>query len=99
MQRLIDAGEALELIDDYKKSISMTAKTEVAVSAIEDIVRFICPTIDAEPVIRCKDCRFGTQSKQEPKDYFVRCIQNPFYPEHFHKNHYCGFGLKKDEEQ
>lgn len=49
--RLIDANEALEIIDNYKKSISITAKTEPVISAIEDIVRFICPAIDAEPVV------------------------------------------------
>lgn len=49
--RLIDANEALEIIDNYKKSISITGKTEPVISAIEDIVRFICPVIEAEPVV------------------------------------------------
>lgn len=83
--RLIDADELLK----DKVSNAYISRFEIENA----------PTIDAEPVVRCKDCRYGTQSKQEPKDYFVRCICNPFYPEHFLKNHYCGFGSKMDEEQ
>lgn len=83
-QRLIDANELL--------------KDKVSNAYISRFDIENAPTIDAVPVVRCKNCRFGTQSKQEPKDHFVRCIHNPFYPEHFHKNHYCGFGAKKDKE-
>lgn len=86
MQRLIDANA-------LKKAWMNGDHSKRFIDFIDD-----APTIDAELVVRCKDCRFGTQSKQEPKEHFVRCIHNPFYPEHFHKNHYCGFGLKKEEE-
>lgn len=82
--RLIDANELLK----DKVSNAYISRFEIENA----------PTIDAEPVVKCRDCRYGTESKQEPKDYFVRCIHNPFYPEHFHKNHYCGFGAKKDKE-
>lgn len=82
--RLIDANELLK----DKVSNAYISRFEIENA----------PTIDTEPVVKCRDCRYGTESKQEPKDYFVRCIHNPFYPEHFHKNHYCGFGEKKDKE-
>lgn len=49
--RPIDANETLEIIDNYIKSISITAKTETVVSAIKDIVRLISPTLDYEPVV------------------------------------------------
>lgn len=89
--RPIDADEALELIDDYKKSISMTAKTEVAVSAIEDIVRFICPTIDAEPVVRCKDCKYFLKLNSERMCGKKLTTVNEDY--------YCSNGTKRNEEQ
>jgi len=86
--RLIDA-------DKLEKKAKFNLQTGSFIE-LSDLQK--APPIDAEPVVHCKDCRFGTQSKQEPKDYFVRCIHNPFHPEHFHKNHYCGFGAKMDEE-
>lgn len=86
---------------DLDKAISelktLPEQDRLELMGVYDLLKSM-PTIDVEPVVRCKDCRYGTQSKQEPKDYFVRCIQNPFYPEHFHKNHYCGFGAKMNEE-
>lgn len=95
--------ESIKVLNNYRNlyhaESSSTEQYKVA-NAINDILPEFCRLIesDAEPVVRCRDCRFGTESQQEPKDYFVRCIQNPFYPEHFHKNHYCGFGAKKDKE-
>lgn len=101
MQRLIDAGEALELIDNYKKSISMTAKTEVAVSAIEDIVRFICPTIDAEPVVRCDNCKCSIVNGGDCDSVLVNIRRNHITETnefiHLHLE-YCSNGIKMDEK-
>lgn len=100
--RLIDANEALEIIDNYKNSISMTAKTEVAVSAIEDIVKCICPTIDAEPVVHghwVKDhdtkhllwfCKCSACDREITKDLLGRWPLTKYCPN-------CG--AKMDEEQ
>lgn len=97
--RLIDADKHIEYLN-AKRDVCLrfddVLGAQIYQVAIDEIKG--ADSIDAEPVVKCRDCRYGTESKQEPKDYFVRCIHNPFYPEHFHKNHYCGFGAKKDKE-
>lgn len=91
MPRLIDANEALEIIDNYKKSISITAKTEPVISAIEDIVRFICPAIDAKPVVRCKDCKYRNNEYSEQFCEVLGRLTNDKF--------YCSYGTKVDEDK
>ena len=51
--RLIDADAALETIDRREKL--MIGDKRVSVESIKNFVNNR-PTIDAEPVVRCKDC-------------------------------------------
>lgn len=89
--RPIDANETLEIIDNYIKSISITAKTETVVSAIKDIVRLISPTLDYEPVVHAHwiDADYGKWKKCS------HCFRtNQYYSK------YCPWcGAKMDEEQ
>lgn len=51
------------------------------------------PTIDAEPVIRCKDCKHHYINED-------RIMCNIFCTVFaVSKNHYCSYGVKMDEEQ
>ena len=50
------------------------------------------PTVDAVPVVRCKDCRWWT--KQE-KSIQGRCALTGTYPT---GGWYCGNGERKDDE-
>lgn len=57
--RLIDSDELLKPVGSYER-VKYTYEYGDAVT-VEDIE--LMPTIDAEPVIRCKDCKwFGTHT-------------------------------------
>lgn len=66
MSRLIDADEILTGIEELKISPWATEPYmfhhELAVKEALEIVRDLCvnqaPTVDAVPVVRCKDCYF-----------------------------------------
>lgn len=50
---------------------------------------YVQPTVDAVPVIRCKDCRFfdsGICHAEDERAYDLS------------ENHYCGFGEPKENE-
>lgn len=50
------------------------------------------PTIDAEPVVRCKDCRY--------REYIAgRMFCSKVYSLRVEENHYCSYGAKMDEEK
>lgn len=65
--RLIDADKLIDDLSDLKKSpwanepwLSDQRKLGMreAIDMIQSIVRVDSQTVDAEPVIRCKDCKF-----------------------------------------
>lgn len=93
MARLIDA-DALEakLEEQRKLYIDMDMKGAEHL-LVHDVLHHVweAPTIDAVPVVRCKDCRWWT--KQE-KSIQGRCALNGTYPT---GGWYCANGRKDDE--
>lgn len=98
MARLIDADDlAILLHDDIdgldeefpndKQVMPYMCGVRMALSFIET-----APTIDAVPVVRCKDCKWWT--KQE-KSIQGRCALTGTYPT---GGWYCGNGERKDDE-
>lgn len=52
------------------------------------------PAVDAEPVVRCKDCRHWDRTRRTPSgSHFCFCTMM-----HTAENHYCGHGRKMAEE-
>ena len=52
------------------------------------------PTIDAVPVVRCKDCKFGTHFG-DMEDEWIRCMNlhgNPLMP----FDGFCSYGERKE---
>lgn len=88
--RPIDANEALEIIDNYIKSMSITAKTEPVVSAIKDIVRFISPSLDYEPVVHAH------WIKRYKSKYYKCSICGGIVEDEWHNCPHCR--AKMDEE-
>lgn len=83
MPRLIDADALLKnaIKDEYSVE-------HVLVSAIRD-----APTIDAEPLVRCKDCQhWGTGHGGETDKIKVCEFANYMVG----KNGYCVYGERKD---
>lgn len=80
MPRLIDAKRLSQKGYGYRGRVVVDAKD------IRD-----APVIDAEPVVRCKDCKYH--------QYFNGKIFCGKVLLRVEKNHYCSYGAKMDEEQ
>lgn len=96
--RLIDADEILTGIEELKISPWATEDYmcyhNLAVKEALEIVRDLClnqaPTIDAVPVVRCKDCKYFTLSP-------YGCGKWEFDMEHGdEQNNFCSYGKKRD---
>lgn len=89
--RLIDANEANKAIkkicDDYGIAYGNNygGFADKIASVIDNM-----PTINAEPVVRCKDCKYHQYFSGE-----IFCSQLLLRVE---KNHYCSYGAKMDDE-
>lgn len=53
--RLVDADEAYKVLTDYYHH-----RTEIQHKALKEAIERV-PTIDAVPVVRCKDCEYMTE--------------------------------------
>lgn len=96
--RLIEKfSESIKVLNDYRNlyhaESSSTEQYKVA-NAINDILPEFCRLIesDAEPVVRCKDCKYFMKYNGGPmcNRGLITAVK---------ENHYCGYGAKMDEEQ
>ncbi len=63
--RLIDADEALRLFgEEYKETKELIHNGETQLDNLAEgfteadhIIKYVLPTVDAVPVVRCKDCK------------------------------------------
>ena len=89
--RLIDADWMLEHIKPYELSDedwSVTGGTAIRLiyNAIDQ-----APTIDAVPIVRCKDCKyFGLNDENVPY------CSNPFGLDDPEPNGFCNYGIGKN---
>lgn len=89
--RLIDADWVLEHIKPYELSDedwSVTGGT--AIRLIHNAVDQ-APTIDAVPVVKCKDCKYFGMNDENVPYCFNRFGLNDPQP-----NGFCNYGRKKD---
>lgn len=87
--RLIDADDFYELIDGgYDLDFDEVPETK------RELLRMIndAPTIDAVPVVRCKDCKFGVVDGTK---YFCR-IDGGIWCD---GNWFCANGERREDEQ
>lgn len=61
---------------------------EYAISLINEIRE--APTVDAEPVVRCRDCGMSRETEDEE---FVFCMQ---FRDTVHGQAFCSYGERKD---
>ena len=91
--RLIDADALVSALNNGRlkeqtgRAVPFNAGVAFALTMVE-----YAPTIDAVPVVRCKDCKWWT--KQE-KSIQGRCALTGTYPT---GGWYCGNGERKDDE-
>lgn len=89
--RLIDWDKVLEWMHRQKETLEQWSMR----IAIENYVDEM-PTVDAEPVVRCRDCRhFELQDLSNPKHNTQWCVINGFNPQGMD---YCSYGERMDGE-
>ena len=105
--RLIDADA---LIDDIKHglwdwdSVDGIMSSAVLKQTITDIKNM--PTIEAEPVIKCKDCRWFDKTEDSSYGY-CHAMKHGYYSEHweisiyrrYKEDFYCADGEKMNAEE
>lgn len=72
MTRLIDADELIQIFEADEKALADREFQLAAIGAANTVRKM--PTIDAEPVIRCKDCKY-----KETGGWQTWCCQNQFW--------------------
>ena len=100
--RLIDADALIEA--HYQHCNEHHGDTDIFYGWSLELMRN-APTIDAVPVVRCKDCKHGTDRTDDFQEEDERWdVVNPIacmmyssdgIPDFFPKDHYCGFGERK----
>lgn len=95
MARLIDADTALENIDEWLDTVG-TALIGRGLSYYAELQGCIedAPTVDAVPVVRCEDCKYGEFVSWCSK-YSCRKVEGFL---NFH-NFYCKDGARKEDAE
>ena len=91
--RLINADALAMHLADWQLSSGEEER-----DVIEEAIRAIneAPTIDAVPVVRCKDCKWGDHYKGIDGNRYYRCTEHlraGYMPTDF-----CSLGERKDNE-
>lgn len=93
--RLIDADEALRLFgEEYEKTKELIHNGETHLDNLAEgfteadhIIKYVLPTVDAVPVVRCKDCKYRDGTPGQPN---ILCAQ-------MHEDDFCSYGERKEE--
>lgn len=93
MTRLIDADYLLKELEEWQEDIDDAISGRQL--GVTDAIVIACqmPTVDAVPVVRCKDCKY---SKDEYGDGDCYCDLSVIY---IGKdwNHFCSWAERKEE--
>lgn len=86
--RLIDADKALELFRaEHEETERLIRQGETQLDSLAEgfteaahIIKYILPTVDAVPVVRCKDCKHAEPYKRTDgaTGYYCHCKYNVF---------------------
>lgn len=83
--RLIDADEALRLFGKkYEETKKLIHNGETQLDSLAEgfteahhIIKYVLPTVDAVPVVRCKDCKYYKISELHPPYKFCFRLRHP----------------------
>ena len=53
------------------------------------IIKYVLPTVDAVPVVRCKDCKYRDGTPGQPN---ILCAQ-------MHEDDFCSYGERRAEKE
>jgi len=83
-QRLIDADEAYKILTDYYHQ-----RTEIQHKALKEAFERV-PTVDAVPVVRCKNCKFWRNDDCQNDNHGYCPIS---------ENDFCSWGERREDGQ
>ena len=90
--RLIDAEEAFEMADEFLAfEEGLADKTD-----LKDLLN-ICDTIEAKPVVHCKDCKYNVANRQQdPLDItdYTDIVCDYFMTDGMEADDFCSKGVK-----
>ena len=100
MPRLIDANEALELFRaNYANTERLIKLGEIQLDSLAEgyteaahIIKHILPSVDAVPVVRCKDCRYWQDNNGGYPNEECRWRED----ETPDADDFCSYGKRKD---
>ena len=87
-KRLIDANALMSYMDECSKESRFRLYYRYAKSFIND-----APTIDAVPVVRCKDCKFRSIWMMNRNLIYI-CPESGMFPNG--ENDFCSYGELKE---
>lgn len=87
--KLIDADA---FIEEARNRIDM--QDEYLPIHIKYFVIDKMPTINAEPIVRCKDCKFNYANQIPSGDGCQLCVEVPIS-----KDFFCAYGERMDEDE
>ena len=100
-KRLIDANALISYIDECSQESSFRVYYGYAKSFIDD-----APTIDAVPVVRCRECKYWSDEDGELQRsdgvLFARCKVHNYLIDRRHtgwcptENDFCSYGERKE---
>ena len=99
MARLIDANSILD--DFLKRYTEMERDGKLVFAACEikqDFADMIsdATTVDAVPVVRCKDCKYG---EVDDADLPTQYLCNYHGADWNDENHFCSYGERMDDDK
>lgn len=113
--RLIDADALPKLLDaEYKQTMKLIWEGEKHLDTLAEgfaeamrIAKYIAPTVDAVPVVRCKDCKYfqhdGRTSVFIGGKYVKSgwCTRRILYDKEYRMppDGFCSCGRRKEDEQ
>lgn len=101
--RLIDADEALRLFgEEYEETKELIHNGETQLDSLAEgfteayhIIKYVLPTVDAVPVVRCRGCKHC----KEATDYEGRGFFCAIWGRGWHRvqpDDFCSYGKRKE---
>lgn len=115
---LIDTDELLNLFaEEFKRTKQLIADGETHLDSLAEgyteaahVAKYLAPTVDATPVVRCRDCASFEEIGKYPTNMpeprggtsFGYCYHWPYEqgmsPNEVDCNDFCSYGEKKEDE-
>lgn len=101
MARLIDADSGQESVEYLKRHLIVGDSEFLSgylrgAEALADGLAKL-PPVDAVPVVRCRDCKFGVTPYGDEHDGWIEC-SNIYGRPLFGCNDFCSYGERKEGE-